>query len=147
MQKYFLRQLFDRTTCTYTYIFACKKTQKAILIDSVLEQVDRDLKLLNELNLKLIYTVDTHIHADHITGGLKIREKLNGVKQILSKKGIPKFSEGLILLEEGEKISVGDIELDIIETQGHTNGIIYCKIKDVFHCYTKTNLYSQETHF
>jgi sulfur dioxygenase len=122
MQKYFLRQLFDRTTCTYTYILACKKTKEAILIDSVLEQVDRDLKLLKELELNLIYTVDTHIHADHITGGLKIREKLKGVKQILGKKGSPKFTEGLILLEEGEKIKFGELELELVETPGHTDG-------------------------
>jgi sulfur dioxygenase len=131
MKKYLLRQLFDRTSCTYTYIFACTKTKETLLIDSVLEHVDRDLKIIKELDLKLKYTVDTHIHADHITGGLKIREKLSNVKQILCKKSGVKFSENLILVEEDEKISIGDIDLSVIETPGHTFGILFLLIKDV----------------
>jgi glyoxylase-like metal-dependent hydrolase (beta-lactamase superfamily II) len=68
------RQLFDRETSTYTYLLADQQTQEAILVDPVLEQVERDLKLLTELGLSLRYSLETHIHADHITGTAKLRE-------------------------------------------------------------------------
>ena len=61
------RQLFDPDTWTYTYILADQSTREAVIIDSVREQFDRDLKLIEEMNLKLVYAIDTHIHADHIT--------------------------------------------------------------------------------
>ena len=62
------RQLFDTETSTYTYLLADNKSKEAIIIDSVKENVERDLQLIQELALKLIYTIETHIHADHITG-------------------------------------------------------------------------------
>ena len=69
------RQLFDEKTWTYTYILADDTTHEAIIIDSVRDQVERDLKLINELSLSLTYILDTHIHADHITGSGVLREK------------------------------------------------------------------------
>ncbi len=68
------RQLFDSESSTYTYLLADLEQQKAILVDPVIEQLERDLKLLKELDLTLAYCLETHIHADHITGTGKLRE-------------------------------------------------------------------------
>lgn len=68
------RQLFDKESSTYTYLIADPATQAAILVDPVLEQVERDLKLLEELGLHLCYCLETHIHADHITATARLRE-------------------------------------------------------------------------
>ena len=72
------RQLFDQETWTYTYLIADRSTGEAVLVDSVLDQVDRDRRLLEELGLKLRYCLETHIHADHITGAGRLRELLGG---------------------------------------------------------------------
>lgn len=69
-----LRQLFDYSTSTYTYLIADLSTFEAVLVDPVLEQVERDLKLIRELGLTLRYCLETHIHADHLTGTGKLRE-------------------------------------------------------------------------
>ena len=68
------KQLFDQETSTYTYLLADIDTREAVIIDPVIDNVDRDLKLINELGLKLRYVLDTHIHADHITGSGALRE-------------------------------------------------------------------------
>ena len=70
------RQLFDPATSSYTYLLADPETREAVLIDSVREQVDRDLQLLSELGLRLLYALETHVHADHVTGGGLLRERL-----------------------------------------------------------------------
>ncbi|RYD91072.1 MAG: MBL fold metallo-hydrolase, partial [Sphingobacteriales bacterium] len=62
------RQLFERESCTYTYLIGCEQTRQAMLIDTVKSEVERYLQLLKELNLRLVYVLDTHTHADHITG-------------------------------------------------------------------------------
>lgn len=69
------RQLFDEKTWTYTYILADSDTHEAIIIDPVRDQVERDMRLITELGLTLRYILDTHIHADHITGSGLLREK------------------------------------------------------------------------
>ena len=73
------RQLFDRETCTYTYILGDQETREAVIIDPVFELVDRDLGILQELGLTLKYTVETHVHADHITGAAALRERTGAV--------------------------------------------------------------------
>ena len=77
------RQLFDRETCTYTYLLADEETREAVLIDPVREHVERDSQLLSELGLTLKYTFDTHVHADHVTGAGLLREK-HGNRSVLS---------------------------------------------------------------
>mgnify|MGYP003347834663 CR=1 FL=1 len=72
------RQLFDPQSSTYTYLLACGRTRQAILIDSVFEQVRRDSALLEELGLKLAYTVETHVHADHLSAAPYIQNALGG---------------------------------------------------------------------
>ena len=112
------RQLFDLDTCTYTYLIANLKTQEAVLVDSVLEQVERDLKLLNELGLKLKYCLETHIHADHITGTGKLRE-ITGCEGIVPENAQATCANRYI--KDGEILKVGDIEIKAIETNGHTD--------------------------
>ena len=69
------RQLFDKTSSTYTYLIASDKGREALIIDPVLENVELYIKLLNELDLKLVKVIDTHIHADHITAASKLKNK------------------------------------------------------------------------
>ena len=69
------RQLFDPESSTYTYLVGDEVTREAVLIDPVLEQVDRDLGELDALGLRLVYTLETHVHADHVTGASALRER------------------------------------------------------------------------
>lgn len=113
------RQLFEKDTSTYTYILADKNSKEAIIIDPVKTMVERDLKILEELDLKLKYILDTHVHADHVTGSFDLRKKTNA--QIVVGKGTGVKCAN-ILLEDGEEISFGDIFLKALATPGHTDG-------------------------
>lgn len=111
-------QLFEAESSTYTYIIADKKTKEAAIIDPVLETVDRDIKLIEELGLKVIYALDTHIHADHITGAGELRKRL-GIKTAVSTKAdVPCVD---IQLEDGQELLLGDKTIKVISTPGHTN--------------------------
>lgn len=112
------RQLFDRESSTYTYLIADTVTKAAILIDSVLEQVSRDLKLLEELGLTLSYCLETHIHADHITGMTKLREA-TGCLGILPETTQVSCADRYI--KDGETLQLGKILLEAIATPGHTD--------------------------
>jgi glyoxylase-like metal-dependent hydrolase (beta-lactamase superfamily II) len=112
------RQLFDYDTWTYTYLIADLSSREAVLVDSVIEQVDRDLKLLRELGLTLRYCLETHIHADHITGTGKLRE-LTGCQGIVPEKAQASCADRFI--EEGEVLQVGTIQIQAIATPGHTD--------------------------
>lgn len=112
------RQLFDQETSTYTYLIADPKTKEAILVDPVLEQVERDYKLLNELALKLKFCLETHIHADHITGTGKLRE-LTNCQGIVPVNAQAKCADRHV--EDGEVINIGEIKIKVIETWGHTD--------------------------
>ncbi|WP_448380593.1 MBL fold metallo-hydrolase [Gloeomargarita sp.] len=111
------RQLFDRETWTYTYLVADPHTREAALIDPVLEQVARDVQLLRELGLTLRYALDTHVHADHITGTGKLRE-LTGCLGIVP-AGAPVTCADRFL-RDGEVVQVGAIPIQAIATPGHT---------------------------
>ena len=112
------RQLYDSETSTYTYLIADEKTKEAALVDPVIEQVERDLKLIQELGLTLRYCLETHIHADHITGTGKLRE-LTGCEGI-----VPENAQAVCAnrwIKEGEVLKVGDVEIKAIATLGHTD--------------------------
>lgn len=112
------RQLFDQGTWTYTYLIADPNTQEAALVDSVLEQVERDYKLINELGLTLKYCLETHVHADHITGAGKLRE-LTGCETLVPEKAQVACADRHI--QHGEVLKVGEIEIQAIATPGHTD--------------------------
>ena len=114
----FFRQLFDRDSSTYSYLIADTSTREAILIDSVIEQVDRDLKLIKELNLVLKYCLETHIHADHITGTGELRNRTN-CQGIVPINAEAKCADRFI--KHDEVINIGKLEIQAIETLGHTD--------------------------
>lgn len=111
-------QLFEAESSTYTYLIADKNTLEAALIDPVLETVDRDLKLVSELGLKLKYVLDTHIHADHITGAGEIRKRL-GIKTAVSEDAEVDCVD--IPLHDGQELLLGSKKIKVISTPGHTN--------------------------
>jgi len=113
------RQLFDRESSTYTYLLADEETREAILIDPVREQVERDVQILEELGLTLVYSLETHVHADHVTSSGVLRKRL-GCQTVLSAvagAGCPD-----VLVEDGEVLEVGSIRVEARHTPGHTNG-------------------------
>ena len=112
------RQLFDQDTSTYTYLIADPVSHTAALIDPVLEQVERDLKLLKELGLSLLYCLETHIHADHVTGTGKLRD-LTGCQGIVPAQAQAACADRYI--QDGETVMVGAIALEAIYTPGHTD--------------------------
>ncbi len=111
-------QLFEAESSTYTYIIADRKTKEAAIIDPVLETVDRDLKLISELDLHLVYVLETHIHADHITGASEIRRLTKAKTAVSSAAGV---SCADIQLEDGQELLLGDKKIKVIATPGHTD--------------------------
>jgi len=112
------RQLFDSETSTYTYLIADLATKAAILVDPVKEQVDRDRKLLDELGLTLQYCLETHIHADHVTGTAQLRE-LNHCQGVVPQNASAACADRF--LADGEGLMVGSVEIVAIATPGHTD--------------------------
>ena len=112
------RQLFENGSSTYTYLLACPDTRQAILIDPVLETVDRDLAVLKELQLTLSATLETHIHADHITGGVKLKA-LTDCK--IAGAALDNLSCRDIAIREGETFRVGKLDIHPLYTPGHTD--------------------------
>jgi len=112
------RQLLDPASCTYTYLLSCTETGETVLIDPVLESVERDQQVLQQLGLNLTYTLETHVHADHLTGAAKL-------KQIYGSKIVVPESEQAtcadIAVWEGQPFRVGKIELYPLHTPGHTD--------------------------
>lgn len=113
------RQLFDESSSTYTYILGDDNSRQAIVVDPVLEQVDRDAQVLSELDLKVVYLVETHVHADHITGGGLLKQKLGGS---FVAGAATKLICADILVPDGESITAGSLTLKALSTPGHTDG-------------------------
>ena len=122
------QQLFDSATWTYTYLLADSASKEAVLIDTVIENVDRDLKLIDELDLKLKYVLDTHIHADHVTGAGKIRNA-RGIKTAVPKNA--NISCADINLSEGDQIKFGPYVIQVLETPGHTDASLSFVCEDM----------------
>ncbi|CAM2067532.1 MBL fold metallo-hydrolase [Sulfidibacter corallicola] len=112
------RQLFDRETSTYTYLIADKKTREAVIIDPVRDQLNRDLKLIRDLNLTLRYTLETHIHADHITSAGPLRDWTGALTAVSIHADVACASQKL---RDGDIIRIGSHQLRVIETPGHTH--------------------------
>ena len=110
-------QLFDKNSSTYTYLIASAKGREALIIDPVLENIEQYIKLLNELDLKLVKVIDTHIHADHITAASKLKDATN-CTTIMGEHTPSDTVE--IKVKDDEIIYVDKLEIKVIYTPGHT---------------------------
>lgn len=115
------RQLYDAESSTYTYLLADAESREALLIDPVYEQVTRDLALISELGLWLKLTLDTHCHADHVTGAWLLQQKTGSLIAISKQAGVQNSD---IQLRDGDVVGVEGLRLDVISTPGHTDGCI-----------------------
>jgi glyoxylase-like metal-dependent hydrolase (beta-lactamase superfamily II) len=122
------RQLFDTESSTYTYLIADPAIKAAVLVDPVLEQVERDLKLLKELGLTLHYCLETHIHADHVTGTDKLRQA-TGCLGIVPENAHAACADRQI--RDGETLQLGNITIAAIATPGHTDSHMAYLVNDV----------------
>lgn len=113
------RQLFDPESSTYTYLIADGENRQAALVDTVLEKVDRDLQVLNDLGLTLRYCLETHIHADHITGAGKLRQQ-TGCQVLVPQQAAARAADHS--LTDGEILKLGSVRMEAIATPGHTSG-------------------------
>jgi len=111
------RQLFDKSSSTYTYLIASAKGREALIIDPVLENIEQYIKLLNELDLKLVKVIDTHIHADHITAASKLKNKTN-CTTIMGEHTPSDTVE--IKVKNDDIICVDKLKIKVIYTPGHT---------------------------
>ncbi len=112
------RQLFDGVSSTYSYLLASRRGGEALIIDPVLEKVDRYLQLVNELDLRLVKAVDTHLHADHITGLGALRDRTHCITVMGERSSVDVVS---MRLSEGDKLQIEGVSLDVLYTPGHTD--------------------------
>lgn len=134
-QALIFRQLFDQDSSTYTYLLADPRSREAVLIDPVFEQHARDRALIEELNLTLVYTLDTHCHADHVTGAWRLQQALGSQIAISGRYG--DLIEGADRrLEQGDRIAFGDRSLTVRATPGHTDGCITYVLDDASMAFT-----------
>lgn len=112
------RQLFDPESSAYSYLLADERSRQALIIDAVRAWVERDLRLLGELGLKLAHCLETHIHADHLTGAGELRRR-TGCRIAASRHAAAACHD--IKLDEKDVVTLGDINIHVLETPGHTN--------------------------
>lgn len=115
------RQLFDQDSSTYTYLLADEASRRAVIIDPVLEQFERDSTVIRELELDLVWALDTHVHADHVTAIGLLAQRF-GARTVLSERGGAVCADRLV--KHGDRIAFGEHELEVRETPGHTNGCV-----------------------
>ena len=111
-------QLFDPKSSTYTYIISSGEGREALVIDPVIENTDEYIKVLENLELKLVKVIDTHIHADHITGLNELNKRTNCTR-IMGEKSKSEVID--LMIKDGEKIEIENIKLQAIYTPGHTD--------------------------
>lgn len=121
------RQLFEPDTSTYSYLLGCERSRRALLIDPVAIEVDTYIELLGTLRLQLIYTLETHVHADHITGAGLLRETI-GSKSVVHRDAGASCAD--LLVTDGVLLQVGDIEIRVLHTPGHTSGCVSYALSD-----------------
>src|SRR5579862_842840 len=127
------RQLFDPQSSTFTYVLADESTREAVLIDPVFEQTRRDAALLTELGLKLRWTLETHIHADHVSGAWLLKQRLGSSIAVGAATG----AEGADrYLEDGDEILLGERALRTLATPGHTSGCVTYVLDDLSRAFT-----------
>lgn len=112
------RQLFERESSTYTYLIGCDETRQAVLIDTVKSETEQYLRLLSELNLKLVYVLDTHTHADHITAAGDLRDATGACTLLGEEAHSACVSRAM---QHGDIINVGHLVIEALHTPGHTD--------------------------
>jgi sulfur dioxygenase len=112
------RQLFEPISCTYSYVIASRHGGEALIIDPVLEKVDRYLQLMRELDLNLVKAVDTHLHADHITGLGALRDRTHCITVMGEQSKVDVVS---MRIADGDRLEIEGVSLDVIYTPGHTD--------------------------
>ncbi len=120
-----LRQMFDQQTYTYTYLIADPESGEAALVDAVREQMDRDLKLLQELGLKLKYVLETHVHADHVTAAGPLADA-TGAKTV----GTGAAPCTQVRVGHGDTLELGGVTIEVLATPGHTDDSLSFKVGD-----------------
>src|SRR5918993_2799064 len=112
------RQLYDSVSGTYTYLIASRRGGEALIIDPVLEKVERYLQLVRELDLRLVKAIDTHVHADHVTGLGALRDRTHCITVMGERSGVDVVS---MRVSEGDKLEVEGVALGVLYTPGHTD--------------------------
>ncbi len=121
------RQLYDSESSTYTYLLADEETREAVIIDPVLEHLERDVGLIAELGLTLKNVLDTHVHADHVTAAGALRQRL-GATTVVSERGGAPCAD--LQVKHGDVIRFGRYALEVRETPGHTDGCLTYVLAD-----------------
>lgn len=113
------RQLYEPESSTYTYLIGCSDTRRAVLLDPVMETVERDLAALQALDLELAFTLETHVHADHVTSACRLRS-LTACKVAYPAADAPACAD--VGVSEDAPLSFGSVKLEALFTPGHTDG-------------------------
>jgi len=121
------RQLFDPQSSTYSYLLADRRSKQAVMIDPVFEQARRDAALIRELDLELIATLETHVHADHVTGAWLLKDTLGSVIAISARSGADGADR---YLKNGDRVAFGDRYVEVRATPGHTQGCLTYVLDD-----------------
>ncbi|EKX34149.1 hypothetical protein GUITHDRAFT_155822 [Guillardia theta CCMP2712] len=127
------RQLFEKESSTYTYLLGDEASKEAILIDPVVETAERDAKLAEDLGLKIIYGINTHCHADHVTGTGKLKQLVPGMKSVIAEKSGAKAD---MFINDGDVLKFGQHKLEVRATPGHTDGCVSYVLNDGVMCFT-----------
>lgn len=122
-----LRQLFEAKSCIYTYLLGDRATGEALLIDPVLDTASRDARLVHDLGLRLLYAVNTHCHADHVTGSGLLRSMIPGCKSVISRLSGARAD---LFLEDGDILTFGRFALEARASPGHTDGCLTFVLSD-----------------
>ncbi len=121
------RQLFDAASSTYTYLLAGRRGGEALIIDPVIEKVDRYVQLLHELDLRLVKAIDTHLHADHITGLGALRDRTHCITVMGEKSRVDVVS---MRIADGDRLQIEGVELEALYTPGHTDDSYCFRMED-----------------
>ncbi|XP_058874664.1 persulfide dioxygenase ETHE1, mitochondrial-like [Acipenser ruthenus] len=136
-QGLIFRQLFEKQSCTYSYLLADDTTKEALIIDPVLETTERDLRVIQQLGLRLLYAVNTHVHADHVTGSGCLKTAIPECRSVLSEAS---GGQADIHVKEGQALKFGRFALSVRSTPGHTDGCVTLVLNDLSLAFTGDTL-------